>query len=185
MAESLPFSHGRRCWTPLSDCSGVKYCLVVPREKQTHRVLHVIPRPGSTYRGQVKWHILSSEKGRSAVQRFVPLAGASMSKVLKLVIFSPVPSAKQSCSSPTPILIKFIGSDYQLAKELSCQVKRKAPAAQTPPAGKTEFLMVALLSGNYLSRLISHMFPDISHLFLCLSHTQVHTHAQAHVSYVL
>lgn len=64
--------------------------------------------------GQVKWHFLSSEKGQSAVQRFVPLAGASMSKILKLVIFRTVPSAVQACSSPTPILIKFIGSDYKL-----------------------------------------------------------------------
>lgn len=54
------------------------------------------------------------EQGRSAVQQSVPLAGASMSKVLKLVIFSAVPSAVQACSSPTPILIKFIGSNYEL-----------------------------------------------------------------------
>lgn len=86
-------------------------------EMQNLRAMHAISQfigVGCTFWGEAKWHILSSEKGQSAVQRFVPLAGASMSKVLKQVILSAVPSAVQACSSPTPILIKFIGSDYEL-----------------------------------------------------------------------
>lgn len=70
------------------------------------------------------------------------------------------------------------------AKSWAVKLK-EAPAEQNPPAGKTEFLMVAVLSGNCLSSLISHMFPDIPNL--CLSHTQVHTQ-QRHMptlSYVL
>lgn len=112
-----PFSHDQGCWTSLSNYSRVKCCLAVPYEMQSLRAVHAIPQfigASSTFWGQAKWHILSSEKSRSAVQQFVPLAGASMSKVLKLVIFSAVPSAVQACSAPTPNLIKFIGSDYEL-----------------------------------------------------------------------
>lgn len=79
-------------------------------EPQSHAAIPWVIGVGCTFWGQATWHILSSEKGRSAV----PFAGASMSKVLKLVIFSAVPSALQACSSPTSILIKFIGSDYEL-----------------------------------------------------------------------
>lgn len=57
---------------------------------------------GSTYWGQVKWHILSLEKGQSAAQRFVPLAGASMSKVLKLLIFSSLLGAVWLVPPPPP-----------------------------------------------------------------------------------
>lgn len=53
--------------------------------------------------------------GQSAVQWFVSLAGASVSKILNSVIFSSVPRTEKACSSfSTPILIKFIGKDYQL-----------------------------------------------------------------------
>lgn len=93
-AWTAPFSHGQGCLVSLPGASSYGV--------------------GCTFWGQAKWHILSPEQRGSAAQQPVPLAGASMSKVLKLVIFSAVPSAVQACSSPTPILIKFIGSNYEL-----------------------------------------------------------------------